>query len=48
MVGAVENFFERFLTLTLEYLRLKTTPRGGYVLEKFFIKKEGFAEFAYL
>ena len=40
MVGAVEEFFERFLTLTLEYLRLKTTPRGGYVLEKFLIKNK--------
>ena len=48
MVGAVEEFFERFLTLTLEYLRLKTTPRGGFVLEKFFIKKEGWPENAYL
>ena len=39
ILEAVEEFFERFLTLTLEYLRLKTTPRGGYVLEKFLIKK---------
>ena len=48
MVGAVEEFFERFLTLTLEYLRLKTTPRGGYVLEKFLIKNENRPENAYL
>ena len=48
MVGAVEEFFERFLTLTLEYLRLKTTPRGGYVLEKFLIKNIARPENAYL
>ena len=46
--GAVEEFFERFLTLTLEYLRLKTTQRGGYVLEKFLIKNENRPENAYL
>ena len=48
MIEAVEEFFERFLTLTLEYLRLKTTPRGGYVLEKFLIKKDIRPENAYL
>ena len=48
MVGAVDEFFERFLTSTLAYLGLKTTPRGGFVLEKFFIKKEGFAKITYL
>ena len=40
MVGAVDEFFERFLTSTLAYLGLKTTPRGGFVLEKFSIKKK--------
>ena len=40
MVGAVDEFFDRFLTSTLSYLGLKTTPRGGFVLEKFFIKKK--------
>ena len=40
MLGAVDEFFERFLTSTLAYLGLKTTPRGGFVLEKFFIKKK--------
>ena len=44
---AVDEFFERFLTSTLSYLGVKLTPRGEFVLEKFFIKKEGFAEFAY-
>ena len=45
---AVDGFFEMFLTSTLSYLGVKLTPRGEFVLEKFFIKKEGFAEFAYL
>ena len=45
---AVDEFFEMFLTSTLSYLGVKLTPRGEFVLEKFFIKKEGFAEFAYL
>ena len=40
MVGAVDEFFERFLTSTLAYLGLKTTPRGGFVLENFLIKKK--------
>ena len=48
MVGAVDEFFERFLTSTLAYLGLKTTPRGGFVLEKFFIKRKGWPENAYL
>ena len=48
MVGAVDEFFERFLTSTLAYLGLKTTPRGGFVLEKFFIKEEGWPKNAYL
>ena len=48
MVGAVDEFFERFLTSTLAYLGLKTTPRGGFVLEKFSINKEGWPENAYL
>ena len=48
IVVEVDEFFERFLTLTLSYLGVNITPRGEFVLEKFFIKKEGFAEFAYL
>ena len=48
MVGAVEEYFERFLTSTLAYLGLKTTPRGGFVLENFWIEKEGWPENAYL
>ena len=40
MVWAVDEFFERFLTSTLAYLGLKTTPRGGFVLENFLIKKK--------
>ena len=48
MVGAVNEFFERFLTSTLSYLGLKTTPRGGFVLEHFWIEKEGWPENAYL
>ena len=40
MVGAVDEFFERFLTSTLAYLGLKHS-RGVFVLEKNFIKKEG-------
>ena len=45
---AVDEFFERFLTLTLSYLGVKLTPRGEFVLEKFFIKKEGSGKNAYL
>ena len=45
---AVDEFFERFLTLTLSYLGVKLTPRGEFVLENFFIKKEGSRENAYL
>ena len=40
MLGAVDEFFERFLTSTLAYLGLKTTPRDGFVLENFLIKKK--------
>ena len=40
IVVAVDEFFERFLTLTLSYLGVKLTPRGEFVLEKFFIKKK--------
>ena len=47
MVGAVDEFFERFLTSTLAYLGLKHT-RGVFVLEKNFIKKGRFAEITYL
>ena len=48
IVVAVDEFFERFLTSTLSYLGVKLTPRGEFVLDKFFIKKEGCDEFAYL
>jgi len=46
-VGAVDEFFERFLTSTLAYLGLKTTI-GWCCLRKFFDKKEGWPENAYL
>ena len=48
IVVAIDEFFERFLTSTLSYLGVQLTPRGEFVLEKFFIKKEGSRENAYL
>ena len=48
IVVAVDEFFERFLTLTLSYLGVKLTPRGEFVLEKFLIKRGRFAKITYL
>ena len=48
MVGAVEEFLDMFFDLDFGIIRLKTTPRGGFVLEKILIKKEGGPENAYL
>ena len=38
----------RVFDLDFGIIRLKTTPRGGFVLEKFLIRKEGGPENAYL
>ena len=45
---AVDEFFEKFLTSNLSYLGVQLTPRGEFVLEKFFIKKGKLDENAYL